>query len=136
MYEKIWVIISIFFIFVITKYLASHCCMIFDCYYKQNINCKPLLCVSIALLVVYNNKNFILNTDMLQAIYLDAIEKEECCIEKEFGAIGMRQTGCNHDGQTGHNNVSTWNVNVNLDIAKEGKENVIIHKEITLERLL
>ncbi len=24
--------------------------------------------------------------------------KKECCIEKEFGAIGVRQTGCNNNG--------------------------------------
>ncbi len=82
-YEQIWLITSIFFVFIIINKIfdmALDIGVLFDYYHKQNINYKMFLCVfigtikciiSIVLSLVYDNKNFILN-NMVGPINSDA----------------------------------------------------------------
>ncbi len=104
LYETIWVIISILLLFIITKYLLHHWCILFDYYHKQNINYK-----SVFMCFYYNkiyNKNFTLNTDT-KDINLEVIGSEGCCIEIEFGAIDI-----DNDGRVGY--IETYDVTMEL----------------------
>ncbi len=75
LYEIIWLTISTLCVFVITKYLTPHWCIVFDYYGKQNINYKTYLSVFTIIKIAYTN--------------MSGCYTKKYCYRMEFGAIGI-----------------------------------------------